>query len=270
MRLSGFTFVHNAIEGGYPIVEAIEAVYPFVDEVLVVDMESTDQTMEVLANATKKLELYRLYKRQGEWIPGAAGECLKKAHALHRHCTGDVIVHFEADEVFDPRLVDEIHYHLERERYDNMLVWRLQVEQNFQRIRWYPELVHRVFPNNETAVKRGHTTEYHDAHQDIYQVEPKHGFLWDVTNCFRDDWIQRYRNQAELWGSEVRHRWVGIHASAAWFDFGDDDLARDVVGNMLKQPHWTWGRSPIALPGSLSGMVGCPSYAEHLKRRGLL
>ena len=48
MKLSGFTFIHNAITNGLPVFEAIKAVQPFVDEMVVVDMGSTDGTRELL------------------------------------------------------------------------------------------------------------------------------------------------------------------------------------------------------------------------------
>ena len=48
MKVSGFTFVHNALAGGYPVAEAIAAVKPHVDEVVAVDMGSDDGTREVL------------------------------------------------------------------------------------------------------------------------------------------------------------------------------------------------------------------------------
>jgi hypothetical protein len=46
--ISGFTFIHNAISSGYP----------YVDEMVVVDMQSTDGTRGQMAKA--KTEGYRL------------------------------------------------------------------------------------------------------------------------------------------------------------------------------------------------------------------
>jgi len=42
MKVSGFTFGHNLVEGGYPLVEALLSVYPYVSEMVAVDIESTD------------------------------------------------------------------------------------------------------------------------------------------------------------------------------------------------------------------------------------
>ena len=179
--ISGFTYVHNALHAGYPIREAIRAVRPYVDEMVVVDADSDDGTLELLGEMPEVDNVI-----QTEW--GAdAGETLKRLHAMHTLCKGDIIVHFEADEVFDSKLLDAIAEGVSTYSVD-WLIPRLQVEQNFQRVRWYPEYVHRVFPKGLRTTKEGHTTFRHRRKEYIPYLE-KSGFLWDVTNCSRDrDW----------------------------------------------------------------------------------
>jgi hypothetical protein len=261
MTTSGFTFIHNGVHGGYPFVEAIQAVRPFVDEMVVVDMASTDETRHVL----EKLQVSII---DGDWQPGAAGECLKNAHALHRHCKGDIVWHFEADEVHESNLAFAVHGAIFHGGASNVLVYRLQVEQNFQRCRWYPELVHRVFPNDGTVVKDGHTTNIHNEHRDDdswAHIIPR-GFLWDVTNCFRDDWLNRVRQQQELWGNaESTHTlYVPLHANHF------NHMPFDVVPAFLEQPHWTWNHTLFNLPTELKILVGETSYRETLKCRQLI
>jgi hypothetical protein len=191
--ISGFTFIHNAIDSGYPIVEAIRAIQPYVDEVCAVDMQSTDSTRRVLEKLPVKII-------DGYW-GNEAGETLRQAHNQYRQCSGDVIVHFEADEVYDDRL---IKYIVELIKYDHtdISVHRLQLEQNFQRCRWYPEPVHRVFSRLSHTRKEGHTT---DRHSQAMILGPEDGYLWDITNCFRDNWMNRVRKQAELWNKEPQY-----------------------------------------------------------------
>jgi len=189
--ISGFTFVHNAIVAGYPIVEAITAVRPWADEVVVVDMESTDNTREVVEQEGCRVI-------EGQWIPGGGcHECLQAAHALHEQCYGDVIVHFEADEVYDPFLISHIAYGIRELGRTDALVYRIQVEQNFQRLRWAPHLVHRVFPKGSVE-QREHTTDRHDGVENI--IGPDHGLLWDCSSTFRGNYMARVAQQRELWG----------------------------------------------------------------------
>lgn len=261
MKLSGFTFIHNAVEAGYPIVEAISMVVPFVDEVVVVDMESTDRTVELLKNSLPQRFGGAPFLRivPGKWEPGTAGECLKKAHAQYRECEGDVVVHFEADEVYDYRLMQAVDATIKSQVW-NIAVPRLQIEQNFQRVRWYPEYVHRVFPNTpDYYTKDGHTTVHHNISRgDMFEMPVEKGFLWDVTNCFRDNCIQRFKNQAELWGHEPSYKFTWHHSN---FEAARLDLYE--AQDYLQEPHWTWKSSPFKLPSLLERLVGVTSYGEY-------
>ena len=48
MKVSGFTFVRNAIKYDYPVVEAIKSILPICDEVVVVVGNSEDETLELI------------------------------------------------------------------------------------------------------------------------------------------------------------------------------------------------------------------------------
>ncbi|MEY4659241.1 MAG: hypothetical protein RJB36_1007 [Bacteroidota bacterium] len=48
MKVSGFTFIRNAIKLDYPIVEAIQSILPLCDEVIVAVGQSEDDTLELI------------------------------------------------------------------------------------------------------------------------------------------------------------------------------------------------------------------------------
>ena len=50
MKVSGFTFVKNAVKYGYPVVESIRSVLPIVDEMIVSLGDSEDETNELVAS----------------------------------------------------------------------------------------------------------------------------------------------------------------------------------------------------------------------------
>jgi len=50
MKISGFTFVRNAIKYDYPIVEAIQSILPICDEVVVAVGNSDDATLDLIRN----------------------------------------------------------------------------------------------------------------------------------------------------------------------------------------------------------------------------
>ena len=48
MKVSGFTFIRNAVDYDYPIVEAIESILPLCDEVVVAVGQSDDATLALI------------------------------------------------------------------------------------------------------------------------------------------------------------------------------------------------------------------------------
>lgn len=242
--LSGFTFIHNGIEGGYPFIEAIYSVWPFLDEIVVIDADSDDGTLDVLLQMGDKVRVI-----DARW-GNRAGETLARLHAMNELCRGDVIVHFEADEVWDPNLLGVVTYQIRYGQGRDFVVYRIQVEQNFQRVRWYPWPVHRVFPRGSVK-KIGEST---NRHGQAMVVSADHGLLWDCTNCFRDDWLGRIKNQSILRNQEALNLLaVPNHAN------GPNRV--DDIDQFLAQPHWTYTTSPLALPDILRPLVGRTSYA---------
>lgn len=261
VKVSGFTFVHNAIDGGYPIIEAIRAVQPYVNEVLVVDCQSTDKTREILDKAAAipvydaaKNKIVPLRIISGQWGQ-KAGETLKEAHAKYVECEGDIIVHFEADEVYEDGLIRSIVSHV-RAGHTDIAVYRLQVEQNFQRCRWYPEPVHRVFPKFDGIVKEGHTTNKHSR---AFLMTEKNGYLWDITNCFRDNWFNRVEQQAALRQTEPQYIMVPLHCLHK-VELSEGEARQWVYSGK----HWTYTRSPFDIPEILKPLVGMTRYEPRL------
>jgi len=243
MKVSGFTFAHNAIEGGYPIIESILSVYPYVSEMVAVDIESTDNTRHVF----EQLGCHILDSK----LNGT--DTVNDAFKLHTACQGDIIIFFEADEVFDPELLDYVAYAIESgER--NIAVERIQITQNFQRCKEYPILVHRIFPNGGGSYVE-HPTKLPD--YSVHKADDIGSYLWDVSNCFRDNWKQRKLNQAKLFG-QPRNIYVPAHFTEHFEFWGNQE------GEELAKDYWTLTSSPFALPEALRGLVGVTKYDPHI------
>ena len=239
--ISGFTWVHDGISGGYPFVEAISAVRPYVDEVVAVDAESTDDTRRVLDKLCETVLT----------SPWSGRDTSSNAFLKHLECKGDTIIFFEADEVYDEGLLKEIVWYLARGA-SHLAVYRLQLEQNFQRCREYPIPVHRIFPKGQGT--------YH-LHPTIYpknlnvQIIPAagNGYLWDCSGNFRDNWVQRKRNQSQIWG-DPRHLMVSGHFAEP----NEISEVREMI--MLDEPHWTWTETPFKIPQILRKHLGQTKY----------
>jgi glycosyltransferase involved in cell wall biosynthesis len=262
-KISAFTFIHNALTGGYPIVEAIHAVQPYVDEIVVVDCASTDGTKELLERLKTDTFIYDVYGYDrriplriinGEW-GNEAGETLRRAHSKYIECDGDIIVHFEADEVYDDSLIRDVISHV-RAGHTDLSVMRLQLEQNFQRCRWYPEPVHRVFSRLSGVRKDGHTTNQHSK---SFCLTEKSGYLWDITNCFRDNWFGRIEAQAKLRNEEPNHLMVPRHCTHDVYQ--SEKNAQQWVYN---GKHWKWTNTPFDIPDILKPLVGDVKYEPRI------
>lgn len=242
MKISGFTFVHNGITGGFPFVEAISAVKPYVDELIAVDIESTDGTKDILLKLCDKVLT----------SPWNGRDTTPNAFLKHVECSGDVIIFFEADEVFDDTLLKAVKHKIES-GHTNLGVYRLQIEQNFQRIRQYPIPVHRIFPKGGGTYHIHPTIYPENSRTTLEIIPPEFGYLWDISNCFRDNWLQRKATQSEIWG-EPRHLMVGEHFAEAVEITPEEELER------LKAPHWEWVSTPFKIPDVLKPLVGKVKY----------
>ena len=243
MKISGFTFGHNLIEGGFPFVESISAVRPYVDEIIAVDIESTDGTFSILDTLCDKV-------LTSTWD---GRDTTPRAFMKHLECRGDIVIFFEADEVYDDNLLSEALWAIER-GYTHIGVWRLQVEQNFQRCRDYPRPVHRIFPKGEGSYHI-HPTNLPDF--PVHILSPDAGYLWDCSNNFHDSWFQRKQNQAEIWG-ESRSLMVAQHFTESV------EISRIEEEDRLGESHWLWKSSPFALPAILLPLVGQMRYEVNI------
>jgi len=238
--ISAFTFCHNSLKGGYPVAEAIAAVRPHVDEVVAVDMASDDGTRELLED-------------RADLVLDSCWDCggvkpMNQAFLLHVRCRYDTILLFEADEVWDPRLARTVRG-MARGGPLDLRVWRLQVSQNGQRLRWGPHPVHRVF-------QKGMGTYLDNpviAPEQIPVLPPEHGYVWDVTAWFRDNYYERRAAHGQCFGPQR-------NVMAREHFLQPPEMDDTAMNELLAGRHWEAKASPFALPDVLKPLVGMTRY----------
>ncbi len=98
MRVSGFTFIRNAIQFDFPIVEAITSVLPIVDEFVVNVGKSDDGTLALV----QSIEAPKMKIIETEWDDTMRKDGkifgMQQDVALS-HCTGDWAILVQGDEV---------------------------------------------------------------------------------------------------------------------------------------------------------------------------
>jgi glycosyltransferase involved in cell wall biosynthesis len=97
MRISGFTFVRNAIDLYYPVVESITSILPICDEFIVAAGDSTDGTTELLRSiGDPKVKIIETV--WDKTLVSGASNAQQTNIALDA-CTGDWAFYLQADEV---------------------------------------------------------------------------------------------------------------------------------------------------------------------------
>ena len=63
MKVAGFTFIRNAIQNDYSIVEAITSILPICDEFIVAHGNSNDETLNLIEQiGSPKIKIVQKYK----------------------------------------------------------------------------------------------------------------------------------------------------------------------------------------------------------------
>lgn len=124
MRISGFTFVRNAIDLYYPVVESITSVLPLCDEFVVAAGDSTDGTTDLLRTIrSPKLRIVETTWDPALFVRGAI--FAQQTDVALDACTGDWAFYVQADEVIHERDVPVIEAslgrHLDDRRIEGLL-----------------------------------------------------------------------------------------------------------------------------------------------------
>jgi hypothetical protein len=107
MKVSGFTFVKDAVKYDFPVVESIKSMLPLCDELFVNVGISGDNTLELV----KSIKSNKINIIQSEWDPDfkVKGRILavQTNIALYK-CRGDWCIYLQADEVLHQKDYDAI------------------------------------------------------------------------------------------------------------------------------------------------------------------
>ena len=107
MKISGFSYVKNGLEYGYPFLEAILSVLPVCDEFVIAVGESSDGTREAIEKINDgKIKIidtvWDMNLRQGGKV------FAQQANIALDHTTGDWAFHIQADEVIHEKNLSAI------------------------------------------------------------------------------------------------------------------------------------------------------------------
>ncbi len=158
-NISGCVFIKDTFKGAFCLFESMYQLLPLCDEFIVMDLGSTDGTLDAL----KEIEAHNPKVRivHSNFYEQDAAIFAKLANDLIGMCQCPNVLYYQADEIWHEDLIVLTHQALyEGEGKQDLSFWRVQLKYNFQRIKWFPHPVHRIGPrDNFNFVNDGMNTE---------------------------------------------------------------------------------------------------------------
>jgi glycosyltransferase involved in cell wall biosynthesis len=113
MRISGFSFVRNAVKLYYPIAESIRSALPLVDEFVIACGDSDDGTTDLIRSiGDPKIKIIETVWDKAHFVHGAVN-AVQSNIALDA-CTGDWCLYLQADEVLHEKYIPVLREKTER------------------------------------------------------------------------------------------------------------------------------------------------------------
>lgn len=177
MRLSAIVLTKNEERN---IKDCLESLLDFADEILVIDSQSSDETVPI---ATKLgVKVINIDTWQGWGI---------KRQEAQKFCQGDWILHLDADERLTPKLKEELNSYLEKASGNEIFAIPRANHLFGQRIShcgWYPDFVLRCYKKSFTSYNDAKVHEHVLTPQGskiIYLKEPLIHYTYQtVDQCF--------------------------------------------------------------------------------------
>jgi glycosyltransferase involved in cell wall biosynthesis len=270
--ISACCFIKDCFTGAFALFESLASILPFTSEILIMDLGSTDGTLEKLqeiANHNSRVKLIT-----GSFTYTDAGVFATLANDLIALCKYDNVIYWQSDEIWHETLLALMRERFEAGQFD-LSFWRIQYANNFQYVKWFPHLVHRVGQKGRfnfvgDGMNTDRTWDAKICSNYGGEMFPKWGELGQegikpytremITDIsllggFRDNIIERRALHAPFWHEEptipyyYRETGQQIHRPAsAWYQEASND------------PDWTKTESPFDLPAIMRYHIGRTRY----------
>ena len=197
MKTVGFTPIRNGISLGYPFVEAITSVLKVVDEFLVCDYGSEDDTLKILETMAELNN--KIIVKTGVWPKhSASGSAISVVtNRMIKQCSGDRLFYVQADEVYHETSENYLSEHLVDYKHKSISVNFLHFRNSFYKIIANPtyNTAIRIFSKKGVkSIKDGYNFG-----GDVKPIWQSGVHLWHMGWCFPKNICNKHINHASLY-----------------------------------------------------------------------
>ncbi len=269
-NLSVCVFIRDTFKGAFCLFEGMAQLLPLCDEFIVMDLGSEDGTLQILqeiaiANSKVQLIAERVFPETD------AGVFATLANELIERCKYDNVLYYQADEIWHENLVNLMRQEFEQGNFD-LKFWRVQLRENFQKIKWFPHFVHRVGQKDSfNFVGDGMNTDRYLepklCHLDYdsgwfpkwgtmfkYSAEnlPLNEMILDVSlvGAFLENIPERRRMHTPFWNEPI----TSMPSDEDGLSI-DDWMVRE-----RRNDNWIRGETPFDIPAIMHYHLGEPRY----------
>lgn len=266
-KLDGFTIVKNGLTLGYPFVESVVAVLPYVNLFWIEEGHSDDDTFYVLSQMAYKYPKIRLSRHH--WRKMTTGFAIGEAtnsllERINANSKADWLLYVQADELWHPRssayvseLVDDPAWNAAG--WDAINVQFLHLAENYQKLQ---------FPPGEESYRRAirvvRNLDYIRAHRDAWTFE-------GCRNVFNADPSRCEVVHANSTGFYNWYAKADSHARELYSDLGHyaatAAMRKKVVESGEIPDHWKATTSPFhdRLPAEVLPTIGQLRYRQNAR-----
>lgn len=248
MRVSGFTFVRNAIDLYYPVVESITSILPICDEFIVAAGDSTDGTTELLHGIKDpKLKIIETVWDKSLFVRGVTNA--HQTNIALDACTGDWAFYVQADEVVHqddlPVIAESMRMHLNDPRVEGLLFDYLHFFGDYD----HYQTAHNWYRREVRIVRTGVGIRSWHSAQGFRRNSQKIHVVRSGGRIFHYGWVRPPRRM-----TRKSHAFASLHVGPAVADtyYPDRDSEFD-YGQLHGREHFT-GTHPAVMRARIAAI----------------
>ena len=210
MKVSGFTFIRNAIKYDYPVAEAIKSILPICDEVVVAVGKSDDETLALIQNIDPKIRIIETtwddtLKQGGQVL---AVETNKAFNAVDPGA--DWCFYIQGDEAIHEQYLDTVYEAMQQykadKKVDGLLFKYLHFYGSYDYVgnssKWYRNEI-RVIKNNKSIYSYRDAQGFRKGNNEKLNVKAIDAYIYHYGWVREPHAMQKkYNNFGRLWGAD--------------------------------------------------------------------